>query len=165
MKYTYFCYLKNIYNGQILFLLQIKTLSVLRLLSISLIFSFSFPSNSQAVDIIINNTVPKHHYSLDNVRAIFMMRMTQWSNGAGIKVFVLADNHPSHRNFVKNKLQSTHYQLRKYWDRLVYSGTGDKPIEVDSLTEMLHKVATTPYAIGYIEEEKERHANIRLLEY
>ena len=152
MKYNHFCYLKNVNY-------------VLRLLSISFIFSFFLPTNSRAVEIIVNKTVPQQYYSLDDIRVIFMMRITQWSNGAGIKVFVLADNHPSHRNFVKNKLHSTHYRLRKYWERLVFSGTGDEPIKVDSLTQMLHKVATTPYAIGYIEEKKENHANIRLLEY
>ena len=151
MKYNHFCYLKNVNY-------------VLRLLSISFIFSFSFPTNSQAVDIIVNNTVPKLHYSFSDVRAIFMMRMTQWSNGEGIKVFVLADNHPSHGDFVKNKLKSVPYRLRDFWNRLVFSGTGDKPIEVGSLSQMLQKVAITPYAIGYI-EEKDSHANIRLFEY
>ncbi|PSJ15922.1 hypothetical protein C7H79_16365, partial [Nitrosomonas supralitoralis] len=42
------------------------------------------------------------------------------------------------------------YQLRSTWDRLVYSGTGQAPITVNSAEEMLARVANTPGSIGYL---------------
>ena len=42
------------------------------------------------------------------------------------------------------------YQLRSAWDRLVFSGIGQAPIRVNSVEEMLDRVANTPGAIGYL---------------
>ncbi len=162
MKYNVFYYLKNVNNVQ---LLLIKIVSILRLFFISFIFSFILFSNSKATEIIVNNTVPNQHYSLNTIRAIFVMRMTTWKNGQHIKVFVLPDNHPTHQAFTKNKLAMFPHQLRSFWNRLVDSGTGKSPTEVNSLAQMLQSVATTPYAIGYVENRASANANIRSLEY
>jgi hypothetical protein len=40
--------------------------------------------------------------------------------------------------------------MRSAWDRLVYSGTGQAPLEVSSEEEMRAKIASTPGAIGYL---------------
>ncbi|MCH9639993.1 MAG: substrate-binding domain-containing protein [Betaproteobacteria bacterium] len=85
------------------------------------------------------------------LRAIFSMRMRTWSDGQAIKVFVLDDNDALHHSFSKEKLNVFPYQLRLAWDRLVFSGTGQAPINVSSQEEMRSKVASTPGAIGYLE--------------
>ncbi|MDQ7090731.1 MAG: hypothetical protein Q9M50_08810 [Methylococcales bacterium] len=164
MKYPDFCDLKQGNNRDSLLLLTTKFFFVLRVVCLSFIFLLVIPSTSYAVDVVVNNSVPAKSYSLNDVRAIFMMRTTQWANGKIIKVFVLADNHPSHQAFTKNKLALFPHQLRSFWNRLVQSGTGKAPIEVASLAQMLKAIAVTPYAIGYIDENK-THKNIRRLNY
>jgi hypothetical protein len=42
------------------------------------------------------------------------------------------------------------YQLRRVWDRQLFSGTGQAPSVVTSQDEMLRRVAATPGAIGYV---------------
>lgn len=96
---------------------------------------------------------PKVHedvLSANVLRSIFSMRMRTWSNGSLIKVFVLSDNDELHQDFSKEKLNLFPYQLRLAWDRLVFSGTGQAPVYVDSHDDMLAKVASTPGAIGYL---------------
>jgi ABC-type phosphate transport system substrate-binding protein len=44
------------------------------------------------------------------------------------------------------------HQLRRAWDRLVYSGTGQAPVMVESEEEMREKVAASPGAIGYLSD-------------
>ncbi|MCU7958635.1 MAG: hypothetical protein KZQ58_01275 [gamma proteobacterium symbiont of Bathyaustriella thionipta] len=39
--------------------------------------------------------------------------------------------------------------------RLLFSGLGQAPIEVESEQEMLHRVEQTPGAIGYLEQSQE----------
>lgn len=73
-----------------------------------------------------------------------------WPDGTKIRVFVLPDDDQLHEIVSKEKLNVFPYQLRSMWDRLVFSGTGQAPIKVNSVEEMLTKVASTPGAIGYL---------------
>ena len=109
-----------------------------------------------AQQIIVNPAVTEQSLTLNGVRAIFFMRLTQWPNdGSSIKVFVLPDDAPLHIQFTKNRLNVFSRQLRRSWDRLVFSGTGQSPIVVENVEEMRERVANTPGAIGYVQEIKE----------
>ena len=103
-----------------------------------------------AVDIIANRDVPLNTLSLASARAIFGMRQVKWPDSRPIRVFVLPDDHPTHGAVCKERLNLFPYQLRQSWDRLVYSGMAQAPGEVSSEEEVIHKVATTPGAIGYV---------------
>jgi len=109
--------------------------------------------SSRAQQIIVNPKVVDQSLTLNGLRAVFFMRMAQWpSDGQPIKVFVLPDGDPLHIRFSKNRLNVFPRQLRRSWDRLVYSGTGQSPIVVKDEQEMRQRVANTPGAIGYVDE-------------
>jgi len=91
--------------------------------------------------------------SRTSLRAIFAMRVPQWPDGSPVRVFVLKDEHPLHVRFCKSVLGMFPYQLRKIWDRQVFSGTGIEPTVVDSEQEMLIRIAETKGAIGYVEHD------------
>ncbi|HDL07753.1 MAG TPA: hypothetical protein ENG35_03325 [Desulfobacteraceae bacterium] len=103
------------------------------------------------MSIIVNPQVVRGTVSRNSLQAIFGMRFHTWPDGIPIKVFVLPDNHPLHKKFCKDELNIFPHQLRWCWDRQVFSGTGQAPIEVSTPKEMLEKVASTPGAIGYSE--------------
>lgn len=88
--------------------------------------------------------------SVNSLRSIFSMHLKTWPDGTKIRVFVLPDDDQLHQSVSKEKLNVFPYQLRSMWDRLVFSGTGQAPIKVNSSEEMLAKVASTPGAIGYL---------------
>ena len=100
--------------------------------------------------IVTHSDVSEKSVSVNVLRAIFSMRLRNWSDGSLIKVFVLADNDDLHHDFSKERLNVFPYQLRLAWDRLVFSGTGQAPVSVSSYEEMLAMVAGTPGAIGYL---------------
>ena len=113
--------------------------------------------------IIVNTGVGEESLSLNGIRAIFFMRLVQWpSDGRPIKVFVLPDRDPLHIRFSKSVLDVFPRQLRRSWDRLVFSGTGQAPIEVSDEQQMVDAVSTTPGAVGYLMEVK-KDANVRPL--
>jgi hypothetical protein len=87
--------------------------------------------------------------SQNEARLYFGMRLNQWPDGQGVKVFVLPDNHPLHERVVKTILGLYPYQLRRAWDRQIFSGTGQAPVVVSSEAELMDRVASTPGAIGY----------------
>ncbi len=104
---------------------------------------------SSAERIIVNPSVTQEISSRE-LRSIFSMRRRTWKDGSAIRVFVLPDDHLTHKAFCKNKLGIFPHRLRKTWDRLVFTGTGQAPFEVASLKEMRSRVLETPGAIGYL---------------
>jgi hypothetical protein len=103
-----------------------------------------------AVEVIANKSVALASISLGSARAIFGMRQVKWPDGSLIRVFVLPDSNPVHGALCKERLSLYPYQLRQSWDRLIFSGMAQAPIEVASESEMLARVAATPGAIGYL---------------
>ncbi|MBK7544039.1 MAG: hypothetical protein IPP10_02360 [Candidatus Competibacteraceae bacterium] len=101
--------------------------------------------------IIVNPTAhSKALLSKTMLSAIFGMRLRKWEDGSPIKVFVLPDDDLLHIEFSKYILHVFPYQLRAAWDRLVFSGTGEEPIKVNSEQQMRMLVGSTPGAIGYL---------------
>jgi ABC-type phosphate transport system substrate-binding protein len=130
---------------------QRKYKRIIRFILLAFLFSQWVPSVG-AQEIIANPSVPEKTLSKTALRAIFGMRLRTWSDGSLIHVFVFSDDFPLHIQFSKKVLNIFPYQLRRTWDRLVFSGTGQAPIEVKSIQEMYNRVASTTGAVGYVDE-------------
>jgi ABC-type phosphate transport system substrate-binding protein len=121
-------------------------------------------ASNTSIQIVVNSSVPDKTYTLADVRAIFAMRKTRWNDGKKIQVFVLSDNDPIHRQLTKTKLNMFPHQFRRTWDRLIFSGIGQGPHQVESIDEMREKIAEIPGAIGYLEMPV-NNKNIKVLNY
>lgn len=106
-------------------------------------------ASAEPLSVIVNADTVLAKLDINSIRSIFTAKLTRWPNGMRIQFFVLPDEHPHHRHFVKNKLGLFPYQLRQIWDRLIFSGVGEGPVTVDSIDEMIEKVGAIPGAIGY----------------
>ncbi|WP_445428508.1 hypothetical protein [Alishewanella sp. HL-SH05] len=104
----------------------------------------------QAVEVVVHSSVSETTLSTAQLRAIFTMRQTRWTDGQAIQVFVLQSDHPHHQRFSRDKLKMFPYQLDAIWSRQRYSGIGSFPMQVDSASELLLLLETTPGAIGYL---------------
>ena len=116
---------------------------------LTILFFFIIFSEGLGMEIIVNESVPEQEYTVNDLRSIFAMQLHVWSNGRKIHVFVLSDDDPIHRKFIKTKLHMFPHQFRRIWDRLIFSGTGRAPRQVSSPEEMLEKIINTPNSIGY----------------
>lgn len=105
--------------------------------------------------VIVNQSVGKTHLSLKKLRNIFAMKLRYWEEDQAINVFVLPKDHPVHAAFCKKTLNIFPNQLESVWYRQVYTGTGQAPIEVQSESELLERIANTPGAIGYVNKNNE----------
>ncbi len=115
------------------------------------------------VMLIVNAVNPLGCLSQLQVRTIFTMRTHVWPNNQKLRVFVLRDNHPVHRDFTLEIMGLYPYQMRQYWDREVFSGKGQAPTEVETEEDMVKAVASDPGAIGYIGDKTLLNAKVRLL--
>ena len=118
------------------------------LLLILLLLTLVAPAG--AVQIVVHHSVAKRALTLNVARLVFTMRLLHWPDGTRVRVFVLPDSDPLHQEFAKQSLDLYPRQLRRVWDRHLFSGAGAIPVEVSSVEEMLRRVAETPGAIGYL---------------
>lgn len=122
------------------------------LLGLVLCLSLNGAVRSQVpqVKVIVNPSVDDQTISVAQIRRIFSMRQTAWSNSQAITVYVLDNQHKTHQLFSTKVLGMFPYQLERIWDKLVYSGLGDEPIKVENEQEMIERVSQKPGSIGYI---------------
>lgn len=111
----------------------------------------STPAYSQKL--LLNPPPQVASLSLNEARGIFSMRVRAWPDGSAITVFVLPGDTKLHSNFVKQQLRLLPHQLKRNWDRMVYTGIGQAPIEVANEQEMLARLKATPGSIGYTSME------------
>ncbi|MBL8471389.1 MAG: hypothetical protein KF778_10020 [Rhodocyclaceae bacterium] len=114
----------------------------------------SFSACAQNVVAIVAASTPQGTLTRNALRTAFSMRLNKWPDGNRMTVYVLPDYDPIHAAFCKEVLDVYPHQLRLVWDRLVFSGTGQAPREVESEDEMIAKIAVTPGAIGYVKRNK-----------
>ncbi|MGH8658110.1 MAG: substrate-binding domain-containing protein [Gammaproteobacteria bacterium] len=123
-----------------------RTGSALRawVLCLTLLCGWPARANSEEVVVVVNPATPVgESIARNTLSAIFGMRLRTWEDGTPIRVYVLPDNHALHGMFCKQILGVFPHQYRSAWDRLVYSGTGQAPLEVASEEEMRARVAGT----------------------
>jgi len=104
---------------------------------------------ASAQDLVVNAEVPVDALSRNEARLYLTMRLRNWPDGTAVHLFVLPDDHPLHERVANQVLGLYPYQLRRVWDRLVFSGTGQAPVTVQTPLELLERVAATPGALGY----------------
>ena len=119
--------------------------------------ALSWPSSAAAVEnqvlLVAHPDVRTARLTRDTTRAIFAMRQRTWPDGQAVRVFVLANDHPLHARFTKERLAVYPHQLQLAWDRMVFSGTGQAPDRVRGQIEMRERIANTPGALGYLDRE------------
>lgn len=111
---------------------------------------FSADSQESAVRVVVNPSVKSKEVSVEQIRRIFSMRQTVWADKQAITVYVLSNQHQTHKTFSIKVLGMFPYQLDRIWNKLIYSGLGEEPIKVQSEQEMLERVSQKPGAIGYV---------------
>ncbi len=112
---------------------------------------------------VVNINTSQRNISKNGLSAIFKMRLRHWSDGSNVTVFVLQDDNPLHKQFCKQILNVFPHQMRRNWNKLVFSGTGQAPILLENKDEMINKLRDTPGAVGYL-SGKDLTKDIKILD-
>jgi ABC-type phosphate transport system substrate-binding protein len=120
-------------------------------------------AHSQSVYPVINAQNKQTDISRNGLSAIFKMRLRQWNDGSLVTVFVLPDDNQLHKKFSKQILNVFPHQLRRIWNKAVFSGSGQAPITLKNVKEMKERIANTPGSIGYLSAD-ELNDRIKILE-
>ena len=117
-------------------------------------FLVGWSNNLYADDLLVNTATTDNNISRNKARLYFSQRLTRWPDGTLITLVVLPDNHPLHTKFSKKILGLYPYQLRRAWDRQLFTGTGQAPVTVESELEARKIIALTPGSLSYVPGDK-----------
>lgn len=95
---------------------------------------------------------PNNDSSFDpaSISKIFLGKKKSFSNGTKTTLFSLPEGNAITDEFNKAALGKDTTQLKAYWSKLVFTGKGTPPKEVDTEAELIAEIAKNPSAIGFV---------------
>ena len=104
--------------------------------------------------IIANPKVAAASLNHDELKNIFLGKLTKWEDGNPI-TFVLLKDQNIHKKFLEEYVDFTPKQFSRYWRGLLFSGKASCPKTLNT-AEALQFVAETDGAIGYVISSNEK---------
>lgn len=120
------------------------TVSTLALLSCSVFAEVAVIVNKANNDAIDDSMVKK----------IYLGKAKSFAGGAKIDVFALKGDSAVAEEFIDKALSKSNSQYKSYWSKLIFTGKGTPPEEVDSPEDVISKVKGSAGGIGFIPADK-----------
>jgi len=120
----------------------------LHILTVMLI-AFSFGLSAEVTVIVHPSNT--NVISQEQVSKIFLGRDKSFADGSPAIPVALSDGNVSTDIFSGAVLKKKPSQLKAYWSKLVFTGKGSPPKQINSDAEMVKLVAKNPNFIGYVD--------------
>jgi hypothetical protein len=130
------------------------------LLRLALALSSILAANAEDV-LVAHPLVPVDLVDQVTLRDVFLGRRTTWPNGQRVVVVLMRDG-PAHQRLA-GELGKTPQQLTNWWKRLVFTGEGNMPEQVEGAPALIARVASLPGAIGWIEQPATEVQGVKVL--
>lgn len=115
-----------------------------------------------AEDVLVAHpSVPIDAVDQVTLRDVFLGRRTTWPNGLRVVVVLVREGDASQR--LASELGKTPQQLTNWWKRLVFTGEGNMPEQVEGGPALIARVASLPGSIGWIERPADAPPGVKLL--
>lgn len=101
------------------------------------------------VAVVVNKSVAATSLDAAQLKDIFTLKTTKWSDGSTIAVFVLKGNDAAQDKFY-GYIGENSIGLKKVWMKAQLTGEAKAPKALGSDAEVISKVASTPGAIGFV---------------
>jgi ABC-type phosphate transport system substrate-binding protein len=111
-----------------------------------------FPCTGGADDVVIitNKSVSADTLKEEDVKNIFIGKMTSWNDNQKINFATLPNGDEIHRAFLKKFIKRTPEQYLRYWKKQIFTGKSRLPRSFQTEKGLLEYVASTKGAIGYV---------------
>jgi len=128
-----------------------------------------FPQE-QVIRIIANADINETVITSETVRSIFLGKKVKWENGDQIIIVTLDAEAQVHEQFLKLFIKKTPYSFTNFWQIKLFTGKGVPPISFPTEEDVIHYVAATQGAVGYIsashsENDLENVKILRVINY
>jgi ABC-type phosphate transport system substrate-binding protein len=107
-------------------------------------------AGEDVIAVIANKDVPEQKLGRDELRPIFQVTKTQWSNGSSVVPLNLPDDNSLRKGFDSAVLGLDPDRVARYWIDRKIRGDARPPKRLSSPSAVLKAVAKTRGAIGYV---------------
>ncbi|NPD10438.1 phosphate ABC transporter substrate-binding protein [Vibrio ostreicida] len=114
----------------------------------TLLFSF----NAASAVVVIVNKSSSAVLDKKQISRIYLNLDKKLESGRPIIPIAHVSSSPLAAEFNKNVVGKSSSQYKAYWSKLIFTGKGTPPKEVDSDDEVIQLVANNPDLIGYVEK-------------
>ena len=90
----------------------------------------------------------------ETISSLFLGQARSFPGGGEVTPINQKDSSGAAQEFTTQYLKKTAPQLRAYWAKQVFTGTGRPPKELEGDEAVMKFVAATPGAIGYVDSAK-----------
>lgn len=95
------------------------------------------PSNAAALD-------------KDSIQRIYLGKTRAFPGGGEAVAISMKEGTAAEGDFTKNVLGKSPKQLKAYWAKMVFTGKGTPPRQIDSAAEMVNLISANPNLIGFV---------------
>lgn len=127
---------------------------ILLLLAVSGWTCFQPPAAwSSELAVIVNPANPMKEISKTQLVAIYMGKMTNFEGSGAIRPVDYTDSSGLKKDFYERFLDKDIEKTKRYWVKIIFSGSGSPPKALDKPSQVLGFVAENDGGIGYIPKE------------
>jgi len=103
--------------------------------------------------VIGNPSLSVSQLNAQQVSDLFLGRASKLPDGSAVTIVDHQDGEPIKEDFYKNVVGKSPSQLKAYWAKIVFTGEGAPPKSLSGDQAIKQHVATTPGAIGYVDDK------------
>jgi len=108
-------------------------------------------SNAWAGIVVVVHPSNSAELDAKQVQRIFLGKEKKFSDGKEALPINSASSYPSRELFDSTVLNRSSSQVSAYWSKLVFTGKGIPPKEVNNDAAVIEIVANNPNAVGYVD--------------
>ena len=121
-------------------------------LTLVAVMSVSMTAMHAEETLVVNGASALSGLSSDQMKDYFLGKKTTWEDGTKVVVVVIKDGSSS--DALLSKLGKNNQQFMTGWKKLVFTGKGSMPEQVESDDALIALIAKTPGAIGLVDKSK-----------
>lgn len=104
------------------------------------------------VMVVANHNVKDDQITRDELKGIFLGKITRWSDGKRIN-FAIFKNEENTDAFLKYYVGKSYTQFSDHWGQMLFTGKGQMPPSFDNASDIAEFIAKTDGSVGYLLNE------------
>lgn len=133
-------------------------------LALPLLLATAITSADAYADMVVIVSAKSHVTSLTpkQTSRIFLGKVNRFPDGGDALPIDQAEGNPIRDEFYAKVVHKNPSQLTAYWAKIIFTGDGRPPVELESSLAVRKAVATNPNAIGYI-DKRDVNKSVRVI--
>lgn len=130
-----------------------KTQTILLAACAALQLGFSALASAEPLAIIVSSKNANTSISIDLAEKVFLGKLDAFPDGSTAVPLDLPKG-PVREEFYLKVTGKNPSQVKAYWAKQMFTGSGQPPKEIESSTDLIDLIAKNPNLVGYVEKSK-----------